>query len=109
MIGQKITAADGKVFRRISDGMLLGSDIHLGMAYPVEGVPYEELPEHFEEVDAPEEIVMDEDTPLVEEAMEAILPNEPEEQPVKRVVTLSDYEALEKKVELLMQMIGGTI
>lgn len=118
MIGTKISAAEGKVFRRISDGMLFGNEIYLGMAYPPGGEPYLELPEHFEEIDDPAEseiILLDEDTPLVDNAildeMEsadevAEEPSMPEPEPPARV-TLADYRELEKKVELLMKMIGG--
>lgn len=52
-----ITADAGKVFRRISDGQIFDSEIHLGMCYQLGGVPLEEpfleLPAHFEEIDKP--------------------------------------------------------
>lgn len=116
MIGQRITAADGKVFRRISDGMQFGHEIYLGMAYPKDGEPYEELPEHFEEIDDPldrETVVLDEETPLVEELPEPdLLPEEQAEETdkkeVKQAVTIADYRELERKVELLMKLMGGT-
>jgi len=54
-----IIADKGKVFRRIADGMLFGSDIYLGYTYYLGGVrldtPKLEVPEDFEEIDAPEE------------------------------------------------------
>lgn len=116
MIGNKITAAEGKVFRRKSDGMLFGREIYLGMAYPVSGEPYEELPEHFEEIGDPAEseiILMDEDTPLVDDVIpeevqsaEQVAEEPPEPEPPARV-TLADYRELEKKVELLMKLVGG--
>lgn len=102
--------------------MLFGSEIYLGMTYPIDGEPYEELPEHFEEVDDPAEaetILMDEETPLagVEEPQDEQTEEPPEgekdttvtEEPVKRVVTMADYRNLERKVELLMKIIGGNV
>lgn len=46
-----ITAREGKIFRRISDGTLFGNEVYLGLAYPKDAEPYEELPEHFEEIE----------------------------------------------------------
>lgn len=50
-----IIADEGKVFKRISDGFIYGSEIHLGYTHYIGGVKLEEplleLPEHFEEVD----------------------------------------------------------
>lgn len=114
-----ITAEEGKVFRRISDNQLSGSEIYLGYTYYLGGEalvePLLELPEHFEEVDDPAEeaiVLLDEDTPL-EETIETVpeenqlLPEEPVPVEVPRKVTLADFHALERKVELLMKMIGG--
>lgn len=116
-----ITAEEGKVFRRISDNQLFGSEIYLGYTYYLGGEalaePLLELPEHFEEIDNPAEeeiILLDEDTPL-EETIETV----PEENQVLAEwpvpveahdkVTLADYRALEKEVQLLKQLIlGGT-
>lgn len=119
MIGTKISAAEGKIFRRKSDGMQFGNEIYLGMAYPPGGEPYLELPEHFEEVnDLTEEeiILIDEDTLLMEnvtleqevQATEEVTeePPMPEPEPPGRV-TLADYRKLEEKVELLMKLVGG--
>ncbi|WP_226810656.1 hypothetical protein [Bacteroides cellulosilyticus] len=54
-----LTAADGKVLRRISDGHMFGKEIYLGYTYYLGGKPLDEplmeLPEHYEEVDEPEE------------------------------------------------------
>ena len=54
-----ITAEEDKVFKRISDGHEFGNEIWLGKAYSIGGVkldtPIDELPEHFEEIDMPEE------------------------------------------------------
>lgn len=53
----KITAEIGKVFRRISDGLLCGKEIYLGYTYRINDIllkePLLELPEHFEEIDDP--------------------------------------------------------
>lgn len=113
MIGQKITATKGYVFRRISDGMLFGHEIYLGMAYPTDKEPYEELPEHFEEIPDPLEadaIFIAEAIPLVYDnhSEERKLIDEPVsvEESVKSPVTLADYRELERKVEFLMKIIG---
>ena len=59
--GNHLIAEDGKVLRRISDGSIAGREIWLGYTYYLNGeelsTPFEELPEHYEEVDAPEEVV----------------------------------------------------
>lgn len=56
-----ITAGEGKVLRRISDGWVGGTEVYLGMTYYLNGRKLEEaiqeLPEHYEEIDAPEDIV----------------------------------------------------
>lgn len=114
-----ITAEEGKVFRRISDGQLFGSEIYLGYTYYLGGEmlaePLLELPEHFEEIDDPAEeeiVLLDEDTPL-EETIETVpeedqvLTGEPVPVEVSRKVTLADFHKLERQVELLMKMIGG--
>lgn len=52
-----IKASEGKVFRRISDGVIFGKEINLGYTYYLNGKkldkPLLELPEHFEEIDEP--------------------------------------------------------
>lgn len=49
----------GKVLQRISDGQIFGEEIHLGYTYYLGGKllpePLLELPEHFIEIDTPEE------------------------------------------------------
>ena len=56
-----IKAAEGKVFRRISDGKVFGNEMWLGYTYYLHGQkldePLLELPEHYEEIDAPEDTV----------------------------------------------------
>lgn len=55
-----IIADGGKVFRRIVDGTIYGSEIYLGYSYYINGVkldePHLDTPEDFEEIDNPEEI-----------------------------------------------------
>ena len=55
-----ITADEGKVLRRISDQQIFGSKIHLGYTHYLNGElleePLLEVPEHFEEIDEPEEM-----------------------------------------------------
>ena len=50
-----IKASEGKVFRRISDGVIFGKEISLGYTHYLNGEklnePLLELPEHFEEID----------------------------------------------------------
>ncbi|RHO73430.1 hypothetical protein DW083_06170 [Parabacteroides sp. AF48-14] len=109
-----ITAEEGKVFRRISDQVMFGKEIYLGYTYYLNGekleVPLLELPEHFEEIDAPveDEVILDEVTELlpdepVEQLPDEELADEPD-QPQK--VTLSDYRALEEKVAKMMELLG---
>lgn len=54
-----LTADLGKVLQRISDGQIFGEEIHLGYTYYLGGEllpePLLELPEHFTEIDAPQE------------------------------------------------------
>lgn len=85
-----IVAESGKVLRRLSDGWIAGTEIVLGYAYRMGGVlldePLLELPEHYEEIDAP-------DKPVVEEV---ILPADEtqlaEPEPVKQTPDPRTYE-----------------
>ena len=111
-----ITAEEGKVLRRISDGQLFGNEIYLGYTYYLSGEKLEEplleLPEHYEEIDDPAEetILIDEDTPLEDTDIEAeTIEDEPQpDVEQKKRITVADYHKLEKQVALLMRMIGGT-
>lgn len=53
----KITADEGKVFRRIFDGQIFGKEVYLGYTHYVGGKkldpPLLEKPEYFEEIDDP--------------------------------------------------------
>ncbi len=55
-----IIADDGKVFRRIDDNRIYGTEIYLGYSYYINGVkldePHLDTPEDFEEIDDPAEI-----------------------------------------------------
>lgn len=55
----RLIADHGKVLQRISDGQIFGEEIHLGYTYYLGGEllpePLLELPEHFTEIDAPQE------------------------------------------------------
>lgn len=57
-----LTASEGKVLRRISDGFIAGEEITLGYTWYINGEkldkPLWELPEHYEEIDIPEEMKM---------------------------------------------------
>jgi len=52
-----IKAQEGKVFRRISDGVIFSNEIDLGYTFYIKNKkldkPLLELPEHFEEIDDP--------------------------------------------------------
>ena len=52
-----MTATEGKVLRRISDSWIAGQELYLGYTYYLNGIklvePVLELPEHYEEIDAP--------------------------------------------------------
>lgn len=50
----KITASEGKVFRRILDGLIFGKEIYLGIDFST-GIRRPDLIEYYEEVD--EEII----------------------------------------------------
>ncbi|MDD4822219.1 MAG: hypothetical protein PHI48_06640 [Bacteroidales bacterium] len=53
----KITAEDGKVLRRILDNQICGNVVYLGYTYYLGGAklaqPIKEVPEFYEEIDAP--------------------------------------------------------
>ena len=109
-----ITAEEGKVFRRISDQIIFGKEIYLGYTYYLNGekleVPLWELPEHYEEIDAPVEdgIILDETTDLLPDEPNGQLPEEvlTDEPDQAQKVTLSDYRALEQKVAKMMELLG---
>jgi len=46
----KITAQEGKTYRRIHDGFIMGNEIYLGVDFST-GEPREDLPEYYEEID----------------------------------------------------------
>lgn len=56
-----LKASEGKVLRRKSDGYIAGQEIYLGYTYYLNGIklvePLLELPEHYEEVDVPEDLL----------------------------------------------------
>lgn len=49
----KITATEGKVFRRIIDGLIFGSEIYLGVDYST-GEPRPDKAEYYEEIEEPQ-------------------------------------------------------
>ena len=61
--GNKITANEGYVLRRISDGFIYGNEAYLGYTHYLGGVllpePLLELPEHFEEVEISTENIVE--------------------------------------------------
>lgn len=56
-----LKAAEGKVLRRKSDGYIAGEEIYLGYTYYLNGrklgKPLLELPEHYEEIDIPNDFL----------------------------------------------------
>lgn len=57
--GNRIVAAEDKFLRRKSDGFVAGPELWIGYTYYLHGKkldePLLELPEHYEEIDIPEE------------------------------------------------------
>jgi len=51
---QMVKAQEGKVFRRIHDGFVMGNEIHLGYDHST-GVKRPDLPEYYEMIDTPTE------------------------------------------------------
>ena len=49
----KITAEEGKVFRRKIDGLIFGNEIYLSIDYST-GEPREDKAEFYEEIDEPQ-------------------------------------------------------
>ena len=45
-----VEANEGKTFRRIIDGFMIGNKINLGVDYST-GIEREDLPEYYEEID----------------------------------------------------------
>jgi hypothetical protein len=123
-------AKKGKVFRRISDGFVVGDMISLGKTYYIGGKlldePLDELPEHYEEVDEP---IIDEEHPIVAPPdevvveisveVEEIIPEEeavpeqeqeaePEDvvqQKESIVITVQDIISLSEKVERIYNLL----
>lgn len=54
-----LKSSEGKILRRISDGLIAGTEVYLGYTYYIGGVkldePKLEVPEDYEEIDIPEE------------------------------------------------------
>jgi hypothetical protein len=63
-VDNHIIADEGKVFRRIEDSMIYGSDIYLGYSYYIGGEllsePHLDVPEDFEEIDDENELTDEE-------------------------------------------------
>ena len=55
--GNVITADEGKTFRRIHDGFVMGNVIYLGIDYSQSPEGREDLPEYYEEIDESEELL----------------------------------------------------
>lgn len=125
--GNHLIAEDGKVLRRISDESIAGREIWLGYTYYLNGeklsTPFEELPEHYEEVDAPEEVVevrpeeyetpegdvvlLDEEHPMVVESETVTEDGRPEgaATSVPKVITVGDVAKMQEEIERLKEVI----
>lgn len=125
--GNHLIAEDGKVLRRISDESIAGREIWLGYTYYLNGeklpTPFEELPEHYEEVDAPEEVVevlpeeygtpegdvvlLDEEHPMVVEAERVTEDGRPEGAATSapKVITVGDVAKMQEEIERLKEVI----
>lgn len=125
--GNHLIAEDGKVLRRISDESIAGREIWLGYTYYLNGeklpTPFEELPEHYEEVDAPEEVVevrpeeyetpegdavlLDEEHPMVVEAEGVTEDGRPEGAATSapKVITVGDVAKMQEEIERLKEVI----
>ena len=55
--GRIITADEGKTFRHIHDGFVMGNVIYLGIDYSLSPECREDLPEYYEEIDEAEELI----------------------------------------------------
>lgn len=104
-----IYAEKGKVFRRISDGEVFGSELWLGYTHYLGGEllpkPLWELPEHYEEIEEPmtdDTVILDEETVLYEEP--ATDEEAPQAEQLKRV-TVADYRALEAEVQEMKRLL----
>ena len=107
------------MLRRISDGSIAGREIWLGYTYYLNGeelsTPFEELPEHYEEVDAPEEygtpegdaVLLDEEHPMVVEAERVTEDGRPEgaATSVPKVITVGDVAKMQEEIERLKEVI----
>lgn len=112
-----IIAEDGKLLRRISDGLEVGKEIHLGYTYYIGGkkleTPLLEKAEDYEEID--------DETPLFEDVLEdedirqssdegvedAVIVEEETNNTVQETtkVTVADYYNLKREVEELKSAI----
>ncbi|MDR1161276.1 MAG: hypothetical protein LBK45_02960 [Tannerellaceae bacterium] len=120
-----IKAKKGKVFRRISDGYIIGSEAYLGKTYYLDGKlldePLDELPEHYEEVDR---AIVDEEHPIVAPPDEVIaeIPvevNEEESRTENEVetivlelrtvtITAGDIVAMQEKIDKIIGALTPT-
>lgn len=111
-----IMAEDGKVLQRMSDGAVVGREIWLGYTYYLGGEkldePLLELPEHFREIDAPQEDddpVITDEKPMVEEPAEDATADaegggDGTDSPT--VITAGDIRALQQRVAELEERLA---
>lgn len=96
----RMIADEGKVFRRLSDGMICGEEITLGYDYYDAGVglshPYASKPEDYEEVDMPEDY---EAAPVIDHVRRLNRTSELIRQNTEEInsLSLSDNDALKVK------------
>lgn len=116
-----LIADDGKILVRKSDGFVAGKEFWLGMTYYLNGellgTPFEELPEHYEEVVEvlPEEygtpegdaVLLDEEHPMVVEAERVTEDGRPEGAATSapKVITVGDVAKMQEEIERLKEVI----
>lgn len=111
-----IIADEGKVFQRLSDGCIMGTEIWLGYNYYIDGnkldTPILEVPEHFQEVDY-EEV---DDTPVeipettTDEQKEPTSPiTEEEPEAASPAITMGELRRLQVQVNAMSAMSKSVI
>jgi len=66
-----ITAETNKVFRRIHDGFIMGSEIHLGYDYST-GKKRLDLPKYYDQINEPEKPFQEQVDELIKEIQETV-------------------------------------
>lgn len=106
--GSHLSAGEGKVLQRISDGWVAGKTVCLGYTWYLNGArlaePLLELPEHYREID--EEDADDRPVELPDPEPE---PDEGEEEETPDTITIGDLRKMRKQVAALTTMSNSVI